>query len=148
MRTADQLAAEVQGLAITLTNHEREQVPGAAESVEAEITRLEAEANPLDERASDGRVRRLAQLKRERRALHDAGKRFERDRGRLEACVLGLQNLRYDLLRLKNGQMAPQQVTQLVERAMSLSSDVDGLVLAEELARGGSTRESPRRSGV
>ena len=148
MRTADQLAAEVQGLAISLTTREREQVPGAAEAVETEITRLEAEANPLDERGSDERVRRLAHLKRQRRAIHDVGQRVQRDRGRLEACVLGLQNLRYDLLNLKSGQMAPQQVTQLVERVMSLSSDVDGLVLAEEIARGGSTRDAARRSGV
>jgi hypothetical protein len=43
--------------------------------------------------------------------------------------------------------MAPQQVTQLAERAMSLASDMDGLVLADEMARGGG-RETDRGSRV
>ena len=39
--------------------------------IEAEISRLENAANPLDESGSDERVRRLAHLKRQRRAIAD-----------------------------------------------------------------------------
>jgi eukaryotic-like serine/threonine-protein kinase len=147
MRTANQLAAEVQSLAISLTGLERDRAPGAAETVEQEIVRLEAQANPLEERASEDRVRRLAHLKRQRRALIDSAQRSQRDAVRLDTCVLALQDLRLNLSRLRSGQMAPQQVTQLAERAMSLASDMDGLVLAEELARG-TGRETDRGSRV
>ena len=44
---------------------------GRARAARAEITTLENAANPLDERGSDERVRRLAFLKRQRRALAD-----------------------------------------------------------------------------
>jgi serine/threonine-protein kinase len=147
MRTANQLSTEVQSLAIALTKLEQERAPGAAEAVEQEIVRLEAQANPLEERASEDRVRRLAQLKRQRRALIDLDKRTQRDAVRLDTCVLALQDLRLNLSRLRSGQMAPQQVTQLAERAMSLASDMDGLVLAEEMARSGG-RETDRGSRV
>ncbi|MHB1223273.1 MAG: serine/threonine-protein kinase [Gemmatimonadaceae bacterium] len=118
--------------------------PDAAGAVEREIQQLESEANPLDLRASDDRVRRLAYLKRQRRALIDAEQRRERDAVRLENCVLALQSMQLDLKRLQAGNQTPAQLTLLAERAMSLAHDVDGLVLAEDLARSGGSAGSRR----
>ena len=109
---------------------------GAEQRIEEEILRLEAEANPLDERASEERVRRLALLKRQRRAVRETDERITRDSARLQSCADALRAMRLDLLRLKSGNQSPQQVTLLVEQAMSLAQDVDGLVMANELARG------------
>jgi hypothetical protein len=135
--SADALLAAVRSLAQSLTELERNNAPGAADEIEREIERLEAAANPLDTSGSEDRVRRLAFLKRQRRAVLDTDQRTQRDALRLDSCVLALQNIHYDLLRLKTGQQTPQQVTQLAEQAMSLANDVDGLIMADDLARGG-----------
>ncbi len=111
--------------------------PEAGEAVEREIQQLESEANPLDARGSEERVRRLAYLKRQRRALIDADERRERDAVRLENCVLALQGMKLDLKRLQAGNQTPAQVTLLAERAMSLAHDVDGMVMAGDVARSG-----------
>ncbi|HEY0972291.1 MAG TPA: protein kinase [Gemmatimonadales bacterium] len=133
--SADRLVTAVQGLATSLSDLERDAAPGAAPEVEREIERLEAEANPLDA-GSEERVRRLAFLKRQRRVLLDTEQRIERDTLRLDSCLLALQNMRLDIRRLQSGTQTPQQVTQLAEQAMSLAHDVDGLIMADELARG------------
>jgi serine/threonine-protein kinase len=118
----------------------------ASEAVEREIEQLESEANPLDLRASEERVRRLAYLKRQRRALVDAEERRDRDAVRLESCVLALQGMQLDLRRLQAGNQTPAQVTLLAERAMSLAHDVDGMVMAGDIARSGENVGS-RRTG-
>src|SRR5207249_4278548 len=58
--SANALAAKVQALASTVSELDRNSSAGAAEPVEREISRLEAEANPLDRVASEERVKRLA----------------------------------------------------------------------------------------
>ncbi|HEU4631400.1 MAG TPA: serine/threonine-protein kinase [Gemmatimonadaceae bacterium] len=141
--SAEALLGTIRGLAVSLGEAERNAAPGAAAAIDAEIAQLEAQANPLDRAASEDRVRRLAYLKRQRRALMDAEQRRQRDELRLDTCVLALQNLRLDLLRLKEGAQGHQQVTQLVERAMSLAHDVDGMVAADELARVGTRNQAP-----
>ncbi|HEX5581907.1 MAG TPA: protein kinase [Gemmatimonadaceae bacterium] len=135
VRSADRLVEAVQGLSTSLSDLERDTARGAGAEIEREIERLEAEANPLDA-GSDERVRRLAFLKRQRRAVLDSEERIERDALRLDSCVLALQNMRLDLRRLMTGAQTPQQVTQLAEQAMSLAHDVDGLIMADEAARG------------
>ncbi len=117
---------------------------GASEAVEREIQQLESEANPLDVRGSEERVRRLAYLKRQRRALVDADERRERDAVRLDSCVLALQGMQLDLKRLQAGNQTPAQVTLLAERAMSLAHDVDGMVMAGDMARSGDGAGSRR----
>ena len=134
--TARALFDKVQVLALSLGELERIDAPAQLADVEREITTLEALANPL-EAGSEDRVRRLAQLKRQRRTLADAGRRRAADRERLENCRLALQNMRYDVLRFRTGAQTHQNVTLLAERAMSLARDVDGMVAADdEIARG------------
>jgi len=103
---------------------------GNTEALDREIAVLEAQANPLDRDASEARVRRLATLKRDRRIIQSQrGDRVELE-GKLESCVLALQNLRYDVVRLSTGGGTTQSVTQVAARAMSVADDVDALVKA------------------
>ena len=124
------LHSRVAALAVGLAAAERDLAPGAAAEVEREIERLEAQANPLEGRASDERVRRLAVLRRQRRALKDVVRRRDDARSALDQCTLALQNMRFEVLRLRAGTLTPQGITQLAEQALALARDVDVAVSA------------------
>ncbi|MGZ8379821.1 MAG: hypothetical protein ACXW0Z_21545, partial [Gemmatirosa sp.] len=81
--------------------------------------------------------KRLAVLKRQRRATADTSRRREAAASKLENCRLALENMRIDLVRLRTGSgSSPLQVTTVAERAMALAREVDGLVGAAEEVRG------------
>jgi serine/threonine-protein kinase len=142
--TAKALFDRVRGLALALSQLDRTTPSNAADVIDREIAQLEAQANPLDLNASEARVRRLAQLKRERRGVADGQRRRSELEGKLESCALALQNLRFDVLRLKTGASSTQNVTLVADRAMSLARDVEAMIsLNAELAR--SSRPEPRR---
>ena len=124
------LHARVVSLAVGLSEAERDVVPGAAEEVEREIELLESQANPLEGRASDERVRRLAVLRRKRRALKDVVRRRDESRGALDQCTLALQNMRFEVLRLRSGTLTPQGITELANQALALAHDVDVAISA------------------
>ena len=127
------LADKIHALASTVADLDRNLAPGAADVVEEEITRLEAAANPLDRAASEERVKRLAYLKRQRRALHDMTRRREAAASKMESCRLALQNMRIDLVRLRTGAgSSVGQVTTVAERAMALAKEVDAMVYAQD----------------
>jgi len=109
---------------------ELEQGPDLLGRVDGEIATLEAEANPLDTSRSEARVRRLAQLRRERRGLADAQRKLETRRGQLESCRIALENVRLDLVRLRTGNSSVQSVTQVAEQAVALAREVDIAVQA------------------
>jgi tRNA A-37 threonylcarbamoyl transferase component Bud32 len=135
-RSAIALADRVQSLAASLAEIERDTAAGDAEAVEAEIERLESAANPLDYQGSEERVRRLAYLKRQRRALADLASRRESGREKLETCADALRNMRLELVRLRAGSATHQNVTSLAMDAVHLADSVDGaLYVAEELGR-------------
>ena len=110
-QTAHALYDNIVSLAANVATLDREVSPGAAAEVESEISALEAQANPFDQRASEERVRRLAHLKRQRRAVADLETRRERSREKLESCLLALENMRLDVLKLKAGSQTLQQIT-------------------------------------
>ena len=133
--TADALYRRIELLAVDLTELDRGFTAGDGDQVEQEIEQLEAAANPMDPR-SEERVRRLAILKRKRGSLRELRKKRESQGARFENCVLALENMRYDVLKLKTGGQSFQQVTQLAERAMSLAQEVDNAVyVAEEMRK-------------
>jgi serine/threonine-protein kinase len=135
--SARALADKVQVLTAALAQLDADAAPGASAVLEAEIARLEAEANPLDRAASDDRVKRLAYLKRQRRAVADVARRRDAAAAALEHCRIALQTMRVDLVRLRTGTASPAQVTTLAERAMVLAREVDGIVgAAGEVSRG------------
>ncbi len=134
--TAEALYRRVEALSVNLADLERTVSPNAAESVEVEISALEAQANPLDLRASEQRVRRLAYLKRQRRAIVDLGTKRDQARDKLDSCLLALRNIQLDIVRLKAGGQSLQQITQVAEQAMALARDVDNAVyVANEMGK-------------
>jgi len=101
------------------------------ESIETEIEKLEAAANPLDYRASEERVRRLAHLKRQRRVVADLVKRRSEGETKLEHCRQLLRSMRLELLRYRsagmsgaaNGLTMVTQQAQVVVKEMGYLSD-------------------------
>jgi eukaryotic-like serine/threonine-protein kinase len=144
-RSALALYDKIQALALSLSALERSLAPGAAETLEAEITRLEGAANPLDRAASEERVRRLAFLRRQRRAIADLVRRRDEANAKLETCALALQNMRLDVVRLRAGAQTHQNITTLAVNALSLADSVDSaLYVADEMGRIG--RRTSERS--
>jgi serine/threonine-protein kinase len=144
-RSASALADRVGALALSLEDFSRHDVAGSREVLEREIQTLENAANPL-ERGSEDRVRRLAYLKRQRRALVDADKKRSAVAEKLETCAVALQNMRYDMMRLSASPQMHQHITSLANKALSLAENVDEAVyVAEEMGRLGSARTSGAR---
>jgi serine/threonine-protein kinase len=134
--SADALLDRVRTLAASLEDVERNVPRGALDAIEREITKLEGEANPLERERSEERVRRLAALRRQRRALTDLTARRDQMATRLESCSLALQNMRFDVLRLRAGAQSHAQVTSLALEALNLAREVDYAVAAgEDVAR-------------
>jgi serine/threonine-protein kinase len=134
---AEGLYRRVQSLALSVGEQDRAIDPSEAERIEREISALEAQANPLEIAASEDRVRRLARLKRDRRAAADRSRRRDETWAKLESCALALQGMRVDVLRLRAGGVASasQQITMLTERARALAEDVDAAVRGVDDAR-------------
>ncbi|HEX5973365.1 MAG TPA: serine/threonine-protein kinase [Gemmatimonadaceae bacterium] len=148
-RSASALADKVQGLALAHEELARQDFAAAREQLEREITTLENAANPL-ERGSEDRVRRLAYLKRQRRALVDSSQRKENLAAKIETCAIALQNMRFDLLRLGASPQAQQHITALANQAIKLTENVDdALFVADQMGRMNNERnaDSPRAGG-
>jgi hypothetical protein len=144
-RSATALADRIGALALSLDDLSRHDVTSSREVLEREISALESAANPL-ERGSEDRVRRLAYLKRQRRALVDAAKKKDAVAAKLETCSLALQNMRYDLMRLSASPQMHQHITSLALQALNLAENVDEAVyVADEMGRVGGGRSSGAR---
>jgi serine/threonine-protein kinase len=98
--------------------------------VEAEIAALEAQANPMEAAASESRVRRLAQLRRDKRALRDVLDRQGHRLRQLRACTATLDGIRGHLVGWQAGTGAEAEahadalaalVVQVAEEATALS---------------------------
>ena len=134
--TAVSLYQKVESLALGVAELERSLAPSSAAQIDAEIVRLESEANPLDTRASEERVRRLAYLKRQRRAVAELNGRLAQSREKLESCILALQNLRLEVVRLRSGPQNYQTITSIAEKAIALGRDVDSaMYVKDEMAK-------------
>jgi hypothetical protein len=148
VRSANLLQERIHSLAVALADLERNNVSGGVDALEAEISHLEGQANPL-EAGSEERVRRLAFLKRQRRSVKDVGDRRNAVAAKLETCSIALRSMKLDVLRLRAGSQTHQHVTSLALDAVALAESVDSaLYVADEMSkvtdRGG--RETGRRS--
>jgi len=78
------------------------------------------------------RDRQLGLLERQREALADLAGRRDGVRDQLASCVLAMQNVRYDLLRLKTAGIGAVlgDLTQATQQARALSRDVDHAIAA------------------
>jgi serine/threonine-protein kinase len=144
-RSADALAEKVKYLAVAMSDLERTAAAGGVAQIEAEISKLENDANPLDERGSDERVRRLAYLKRQRRAVADVAQRRDGIAAKLETCMVALQNIKLDLIRLNAGSQTPQHITSLAMDALNLADSVDSALYVDE-SRNTGTRPASRQA--
>jgi serine/threonine-protein kinase len=144
-RSAEALADKVKSLALALSDIDRTSAAGGLDSIEAELSRLAGAANPLDEAGSDERVRRLATLKRQRRAMADVTGRRDAIAAKLDTCLVALQNIRFDLVRLNAGDQSPHHVTSLAMDALNLADSVDiALAVGEDSGRTTATRPASR----
>jgi hypothetical protein len=141
-RSAEALAEKVRGLAVVLSDLDRSNTAGGSEALEAEISRLENAANPLDSKGSEERVRRLAYLKRQRRSIADLANRRDAVAAKLETCVVALQNIKFDLVRLNAGGQTPQHITSLALDALNLADSVDSALAVSDEMRGNSRQAS------
>ena len=78
------------------------------------------------------RERRLGLLQRQRQTISDLQGRRSQVAGHLESCVLAMQNVRFDLLRLRSAGVAAVlgDLTQATQQAKALSRDVDNAIAA------------------
>jgi serine/threonine-protein kinase len=144
-RSAEALCDRVKHLALAMSDLERAGAASGADQIEAEIARLENDANPLDERASDERVRRLAFLKRQRRAVADVSSKRDAVAAKLETCMVALENIKFDLIRLNAGSQTPQHITNLAMDALNLADSVDAALFVED-SRSGGNRPASRQA--
>ena len=78
------------------------------------------------------RARRLNLLERQRQTIVDLQGRRTQVASHLESCVLAMQNMRFDLLRLRSAGVAAvlDDLTQATQQARALSRDVDNAIAA------------------
>jgi eukaryotic-like serine/threonine-protein kinase len=78
------------------------------------------------------RSRRLNLLERQRQTMIELRSRRGQVAGHLESCVLAMQNVRFDLLRLRSAGVAAVlgDLTQATQQAKALSRDVDNAIAA------------------
>jgi serine/threonine protein kinase len=125
-QTADALYARATDLARTLhamdTNLDSEGLAQLDERIAA----------LLREPDDPERVRRLGLLQRQRQTIVDLRERRGQVASHLESCVLAMQNVRFDLLRLRSAGVAAVlgDLTQATQQAKALSRDVDNVIAA------------------
>jgi len=120
--SADAIFRKVQQLALSLSDLDRSAGRETSESVEKEIDTLESQANPLDFHASEERVRRLAMLRRQRRALAEVGRKKKEAQEKLDHCRQILRSMRLELVRFRTGGLGsqPTGLTMVTQQAQSV----------------------------
>src|SRR5256885_3290622 len=120
--SADAVFRKVQQLALSLQDIDRSTNRESPESVEKEISTLESQANPLDYRASEERVRRLAMLRRQRRALAEVVRKKKEAQEKLDNCRQLLRSMRLELVRFRSGGLnaQPTGLTMVTQQAQSV----------------------------
>ena len=103
-------------------------------SLDAEgLAQIEERIAALSREPDDAeRARRLNLLQRQRQTILDIQGRRGQVAGHLESCVLAMQNVRFDLLRLRSAGVAAVlgDLTQATQQAKALSRDVDNAIAA------------------
>jgi eukaryotic-like serine/threonine-protein kinase len=105
----------------------------SADVDEAALARLEDRIESV-RRHEEGteRDRQLSLLERQRQALGDLLTRRRRVEEQIESCVMAMQNVRFDLLRLRSAGVAAvlSDLTNATQQARALSRDVDHAIAA------------------
>jgi len=128
--TVDGLYQRATDLARTLHAMDGNMVTQDLGRIEERIAALAKE--PDDEE----RARRVTLLERQKKAIQDLSGRREQIANQLESCTLAMQNVRFDLLRLRSADAASAlgDLTHATQQARALSRDVDnGISAASEI---------------
>ena len=136
--TVDQLLQRAADLARTLAVLDRDIADDSVEKIDARIAALQ------EERGSTDLERRTSLLERQRQTVAELGRRQEILAAQFESCVLAMQNVRFDLLRMRSAGVSEAlgDLTQATQQARALSLDVDAAIgAASEIRR--LTRDVP-----
>jgi tRNA A-37 threonylcarbamoyl transferase component Bud32 len=138
MPTVDQLLERAIDLAGTLSILDHDLDLDTPEKLDARIATLRQEPESSD------RERRVSLLERQRQTVSELGRRREVLSAQFESCMLAMQNVRFDLLRLRSAGVAEAlgDLTMATQQARALSLDVDAAIgAASEIRR--LTRDTP-----
>jgi len=105
----------------------------SADVDQSALARLDAKiAATKQEPEGPERERQLGLLARQRQTLTDLVTRRQLIEDQIESCVLAMQNVRFDLLRLRSAGVAAvlDDLTQATQQARALSLDVDHAIAA------------------
>jgi serine/threonine-protein kinase len=125
-QTADALYARATDVARTLHAMDSNLDSEDLTQIDERITGLSREPDDPE------RARRLSLLQRQRQTIADLRGRRSQVASHLESCVLAMQNVRFDLLRLRSAGVAAvlEDLTQATQQAKALSRDVDNAIAA------------------
>jgi serine/threonine-protein kinase len=124
--TVDALLGRAVELAQTLRQMETSVDDGALARLDARIEELKRSG------ADPERDRRLELLERQHAALAELIQRRERVEAQFESCVLAVQNVRFDVLRLRSAGVAAvlDDLTSATQKARALQLDVEAALAA------------------
>jgi serine/threonine protein kinase len=125
-QTADALYARATDLARTLHAMDSNLDSQEVAAIDERIAGISREPDDPE------RARRLGLLQRQRQTISDLRGRRSQVASHLESCVLAMQNVRFDLLRLRSAGVAAVlgDLTQATQQAKALSRDVDNVIAA------------------
>ena len=125
-QTADALYARATDLARTLHAMDSNFDAQGLAQIDERIAGISREPDDPE------RARRLDLLQRQRQTIADLRGRRGQVASHLESCVLAMQNVRFDLLRLRSAGVAAVlgDLTQATQQAKALSRDVDNVIAA------------------
>jgi serine/threonine-protein kinase len=125
-QTVDSLYERASDLARTLHAMDSNLDTEGLGSIDERIAALSKEPDDPE------RARRLNLLQRQRQTIVDLRGRRTQVASHLESCVLAMQNVRFDLLRLRSAGVAAVlgDLTQATQQAKALSRDVDNAIAA------------------
>ncbi|HEX4627745.1 MAG TPA: hypothetical protein VH137_03065, partial [Gemmatimonadales bacterium] len=124
--TADALLNRAEELARTLYAMTGSVDDGALARLEEKIEATKRQGDSAE------RERQVGLLERQRRTMADLLTRRQLVADQLESCVLAMQNVRFDLLRLRSAGVAValDDLTRATQQARALSRDVDHAIAA------------------
>jgi serine/threonine-protein kinase len=124
--TVDQLLERATELARTLAALDRDLDADSIDKVDERISAMQREP------ATAERDRRLKLLEQQKQKVRQLAERRDAIQARLESCIIAMQNVRFDLLRLRSAGVAEAlgDLTQATQQARALSRDVDAAIMA------------------
>jgi hypothetical protein len=123
-KTVDGLYQRAEVLALTLVELDNQVAPGELERIDQRLALLEQDPDDAEQR------RRKDLLERQRQTVKELARRRRKVSRNLESCVLAMQNVRFDLLRLKSANINEVlgDLTNATMQARALSRDVDNAI--------------------